>query len=328
MSLDDKIRILVVDDQPHALMGVCRILKSAGFEPLEATSGQECLDLAARFKPDIILLDVVLPDIDGREVCRRLKADSATSNAYVVLLSSIKTESDSQSEALEHGADGYIARPIPNRELLARVKALLRQKQAERRLAEALDFREIILSTSPVGIAGYGADGQIVFANQSMAEIVGGDMERLLSQNFHNLESWRDSGLLESAEHVLSTGDETQREVHVVTSFGREVWLDCRFARFTVGNEYHLLLTANDITERKRIEQEKELLIEQLRETLAKVKTLSGLLPICSSCKKIRDDEGYWRRLEDYVGAHSEAEFTHSVCPECARKLYPDLYDD
>ncbi len=70
-----------------------------------------------------------------------------------------------------------------------------------------------------------------------------------------------------------------------------------------------------DITERKRLEEEKENLIIDLQKALSKVKTLSGFLPICASCKKIRDDEDYWNEVERYIGKHSEAEFSHSICP-------------
>ncbi|MDI7260282.1 MAG: PAS domain S-box protein [Thermodesulfobacteriota bacterium] len=83
-----------------------------------------------------------------------------------------------------------------------------------------------------------------------------------------------------------------------------------------------------DITERKRAEQEREKLIQELQEALTKVKKLSGLLPICASCKKIRDDKGYWNQIEGYIRDHSEAEFSHGICPDCARKLYPELYGD
>ena len=64
----------------------------------------------------------------------------------------------------------------------------------------------------------------------------------------------------------------------------------------------------------------------ELKEALSKVKILSGFLPICSSCKKIRDDKGYWNQIETYIGNHSEAEFTHGICPKCAKRLYPDFY--
>jgi AmiR/NasT family two-component response regulator len=66
----------------------------------------------------------------------------------------------------------------------------------------------------------------------------------------------------------------------------------------------------------------------ELEAALAHVKTLSGLLPICASCNKIRDDEGYWQRVEVYIRDHSDADFTHGICPECAMRLYPQLYED
>jgi PAS domain S-box-containing protein len=80
-----------------------------------------------------------------------------------------------------------------------------------------------------------------------------------------------------------------------------------------------------DITEHRRYEKEREKFISELKEALSKVKTLSGLLPICASCKKIRDDRGYWNQIEAYIRDHSEAEFSHSICPECVNELYPDL---
>lgn len=74
--------------------------------------------------------------------------------------------------------------------------------------------------------------------------------------------------------------------------------------------------------------KEKEKLIGELQEALAKVKILSGLLPICASCKKIRDDKGYWNQIETYIRERSEADFTHSICPKCAKMLYPGLLKD
>jgi len=82
---------------------------------------------------------------------------------------------------------------------------------------------------------------------------------------------------------------------------------------------------AEEVVSRKRTEAEKEKIIAELRKALAEVKTLSGLLPICASCKKIRDDKGYWTQVETYVTDHTMAEFSHGLCPDCARKMYSDL---
>lgn len=200
--MNDMCSILVVDDEPVMLNATARLLRSAGYSVFEADCGAACLRLAREKRPDLILLDVQLPDILGYEVCRQIKADDELRQSYVVLLSGVKISSDNQSEGLEIGADGYLTRPIANRELLARVQAMMR---------------------------------------------------------------------IIKAEH------------------------------------------------------ERDLLIKQLQEALTTIKTLSGLLPICSSCKKIRDDHGYWEEVELYVKKHSTAEFTHGICPVCCKTLYGDI---
>ncbi len=83
-----------------------------------------------------------------------------------------------------------------------------------------------------------------------------------------------------------------------------------------------------EVAERKRAEEEREKVISRLQQALAHVKKLSGLLPICASCKKIRDDRGYWLQVEEYIRDHSEAQFSHGLCPECAKKLYPEFFAD
>jgi len=78
----------------------------------------------------------------------------------------------------------------------------------------------------------------------------------------------------------------------------------------------------NEITKRHQAEKEKEKLIKKLEQALTEVKSLRGIVPICSHCKNIRDDKGYWNKLELYIQEHSEAEFSHGICPECTEKLY------
>jgi PAS domain S-box-containing protein len=90
------------------------------------------------------------------------------------------------------------------------------------------------------------------------------------------------------------------------------------------GRPKGIIAIIRDMTEHQRAEAEREKVILQLQDALAKVKTLSGMLPICTSCKKIRDDKGYWNQIEVYIRDHSETEFTHGICPECFKKLYPD----
>ncbi|KQC12014.1 MAG: hypothetical protein APR63_03600 [Desulfuromonas sp. SDB] len=91
------------------------------------------------------------------------------------------------------------------------------------------------------------------------------------------------------------------------------------------GIVYEVLDVGQDITEQIEIFREREKLISDLKESLKKINTLKGLLPICPVCKKIKDDEGYWHQVENYLNDHSDMEFSHAICPECFRKLYPDM---
>lgn len=146
-EMSEQTTILVVDDEPAVVAATVRVLKSAGFEVLEATTGAECLEVARERRPDLVLLDVVLPDIDGREVCRELKADPALRLTFVVLASGKRKNADDRVAGLDIGADGYILRPIGNRELLAWIQAFVRISSAEaalRRAQEQIEQRHAL----------------------------------------------------------------------------------------------------------------------------------------------------------------------------------------
>lgn len=97
-----------------------------------------------------------------------------------------------------------------------------------------------------------------------------------------------------------------------------------------IRNRKCLIESFVEITELKRAQRGQELLIRELQDKIAEVKTLSGLLPICSVCKKVRDDNGYWSQIEGYISKHSDLDFSHSICPDCAKTLYPEMkiYDE
>lgn len=135
-------KLLVVDDNPVVLLGFSELLRSAGHEVIEARTGDEALQLARQHQPALVLLDVILPDINGVDLCRQFKADAELKSLFIVLLSSSEISTGSRVTGLEAGADGYIARPIENRELLARIQALLRQQQTRVALRRANDELE------------------------------------------------------------------------------------------------------------------------------------------------------------------------------------------
>lgn len=92
-------------------------------------------------------------------------------------------------------------------------------------------------------------------------------------------------------------------------------------------HDLNVLLRA-ELAERRKAEVQREQLIQDLTRALAEVKTLSGLLPICASCKNIRNDEGYWEKIEKYISDRSDAEFSHGLCPDCAKKMYPQYFQE
>jgi PAS domain S-box-containing protein len=134
LTMDKPVKILIVDDDPVILDITRRVLVQAGYETVCAHDGESALQLARQHQPDMMLLDVNLPDIDGFEICRRVKTDPCMTSVYVVMVSGAHKDSESMVKGLDLGADDFISRPITNRELVARINAMLRIHSAERAL--------------------------------------------------------------------------------------------------------------------------------------------------------------------------------------------------
>src|ERR1041385_7395287 len=119
-------RMLLVDDDPLVLRTLAGVLRTEGFFIWEAAKGQDALRLARQHRPDLVLLDVRLPDVSGIQVCRQIKADAALPKVFVALFSGQATSGQDQLQGAETGADDYILKPIGAEQLLARIRMLLR----------------------------------------------------------------------------------------------------------------------------------------------------------------------------------------------------------
>ena len=124
---------------------------------------------------------------------------------------------------------------------------------------------------------------------------------------------------------ILDLGQEVDHSERVLVNLkGEELQVLKSVASGRINGRQCLIESFVDITEQKKAEQEREKLIADLQQAIDEIKTLSGIIPICASCKKIRDDKGYWNQVETYVASHSKAQFSHGMCPECSDTLYGD----
>ncbi|MCF6246644.1 MAG: PAS domain S-box protein [Desulfobacula sp.] len=177
-------------------------------------------------------------------------------------------------------------------------------------------------------------NGEIVFWNPAAEKIFGYTKEEVINKDLHQL--------LVPARYLLNfvkgfkkfkhTGRGAvigkKVELFAMRKDGSEFEIELSLSSFKAHDIWNTVGIVRDISERKIIEKEKEQLILNLKTALDEIKTLKGIVPICANCKKIRDGKGHWNHLETYIQKHSKAEFSHGICPDCVKTLYPGLVKD
>ena len=208
----------------------------------------------------------------------------------------------------------------------------LQRKDTEERLAQKQDELQTIFDSVPAMIWYKDKANRILNVNKGAAQSIGVPEHQIkgrLTDEFYPEDALK---YHQDDLEVMQTGEPKLGIIepyHVSADEKRWVQTDKIPYRDAQGNIVGVIVFAVDITDRIRAEEALHHANEQLEvrvtEALAKLKILRGLLPICASCKQIRDDQGYWDSVESYIQTHSEATFTHSICPNCIRKLYPDI---
>ena len=206
--------------------------------------------------------------------------------------------------------------------LLGTFRDITERKQTEENL-------EKYMESAPDGVYINDLRGTFLYGNKRAEELTGYPREELIGKNFLNLNLLSKKDMIKAGKALAlsivgkSTGPD---EFELLRKDGSHIWVEINTVPLKeAGGKKVVVGFVRDTTERKKAEAKIQQFITELKEALAKVKTLSGLLPICAWCKNIRNDEGYWQAVEQYVGEHTTAEFTHGICPDCVKKYYPEL---
>ncbi len=170
-------------------------------------------------------------------------------------------------------------------------------------------------------------DGTYRYVNNAFAQGVGKKLDDIIGRKIWDVfEKDEADKRFAIVKKVFSEGKTEEIEVRVPLPSGDTYYLTTvKPILNDLGVVETVICTSKNITKRKLAEVALKREHDKLLKALKEIKMLSGLLPICASCKKIRDDRGYWNQIESYIQRHSEAQFSHAICPSCAKKLYPDL---
>ena len=283
-----------------------------------------------------------MPGLNGLDVLRRVKRIDR--HVEVILLTGFGTMENAIQALKDEGAYDYLEKPLEElEELLLSVRNAFERRgfrMENEKLVEQLKERErkfrAIFDQTFQFIGLMTIDGTLIEINETALNFGGIGEKDALGKPFWETIWWTHSAELQKslkeAINRAADGHFVRFETFHPAADGGIHYFDVSIkpVKDETGQIYLLITEERDITERKQAEQEREKTIAELQDTIAEVKTLRGFLPICSYCKNIRDDEGYWKKIENYIQKHSYAEFSHSICPDCAKKYYPDmdLYND
>jgi len=263
MAMAEQINILIVEDSPTQTKLLRLILEENDYIVDAAPNGVKALESIRHKMPDLIITDIVMPEMDGFALCKVLKSDANFKNIPIMLLTSLSDPQD-VIKGLQAGADNFLTKPYEDTFLVSRIHYIIANHNIRKNRLPGSEV-EIIFA------------GQKYFINSDRMQII--DL------------------LLSTYENAVQKTNELKKAHKDLIDIYRQL-------------------------EQKNIELEK--LNQNLQHALTEVKTLSGLLPICAHCKKIRDDQGYWSQIETYMGKRIDVEFTHGICPSCASKFFPD----
>ena len=281
--MNQTTRILVVDDEPEIRGVFTLILNAAGYDVLTASTGQHGLQLAREKRPDLVLLDVLLPDLNGMEVCKQIKSDPDLRDVFVVLISGGATNAAHKVEGLESGADDYMVKPLDSEELLARIRTIVRLRDTTAALRASEQHYRRLVEILPDAVGLIDLQGRLTTANRQAVEMLGyAGPEELLGKSVFDLTPPEEHERVKADITVtLETGVKRNTEYTMLRKNGSRfpVELSAVVSTDVDGQSRGIVIVARDITTRRQAE--------------ARIRELLHILDQAHDAIIIRDVEGH-----------------------------------
>ena len=321
---DNKLNLLIVEDSANDATLLLAELKRKGkvVEHRRVETKEDYLEALKDNSWDAIISDYVLPQFSGPEALILLRQQQL--ETPFIMVSGIYGEEEAV-RMMKAGASDYLMKgnlsrlaPALEREVMATA-----ERRGRKRAEGAMQFLAAIVESSADAIYGKNLDNLIVSWNPAAERLLGYSAEEIIGRSTAVLYPKHCSAEMLEIIDCVKRGDTlVERETERLRKDGGliPVVVTVSPIKNNAGQVIGASSITRDITRQKQAEAEREQLIQNLRTTSNQLQTLSGLLPICATCKRIRDDKGYWQQVEAYLSKHSEITFSHSICPACVEE--------
>ncbi len=298
------LKILCVDDDPDLLQINTAILRNAGYEVTEAATGEECLRITKEQHPDLILLDVMLPDMSGFDICRQIKEAPELLGTYVMLISGMEISSASQVKGLDAGADGYIARPLPAQEFLSRIQAIIRIKKTEAALRKSMEQYKTLVETMNEGLGVTDENCLNIFVNENLCAMLGYAKDDIIGRPLAHFLDDANKKIYEEQILKRKAGVSAPYELVLTKKDGQKVQaIVSPKPIFDDNGDYKgSIAVLTDITGRKRAEEEIKRLNEELEQKV--IERTIRLQVLSKRLLEVQEAERRYiaRELHDEIG--------------------------
>lgn len=320
-----ELYVLVVEDSENDTSLLLEELRQKGYAPVHervehATAMTSALE---RRVWDVVVSDYVMPDFSGPNALKLLRGKNLDI-PFIVVSGTFGEEA--AVAMMKAGANDYITKANLSRlaPAIEREMEAAKNRKARAHAENSVRHLAAIVKSTDDAIYSLNLDGVVASWNHAAEKIFGYRGEEIIGHSIALLFPFdRREELLDNMQ-IVTRGESISRyETLRIRKDGQFIPVSQTIS--PIKNETGKIIGASaiarDITQRKREERERNDLIQELTDALKQVRTLTGLLPICASCKRIRDDRGYWQQVETYISLHTNAVFTHGICPECLKKF-------